>query len=261
MRSSSPSPALRASTLCLLLLCLILNPTATLAAITGQGSVSTWSDSSCADPSFDTYAFSEPRVIELNHTLPANSCHNLARTAHSYRVDFRPLCDDGSEADFNYYTSADCPVEETRSLGSAGLGGGGGGEFDTNGLCLALVAFDSFQFFCEGGGGGVGGGDDATSIEPAAPVVTSRSDLVVGPTDLPTVPSFTDLVIGPTEPVPPSPVVTSRSDLVVGPTPLPPGSSFTAPPYTVLDTSGYTLAPTPTATGGTVKFADATIPL
>ncbi|KAI4171634.1 MAG: hypothetical protein LQ343_004112 [Gyalolechia ehrenbergii] len=198
--SARCSLALRTSTL--FLLCL----THTASAATGRGSVSLWSDSSCGDDF--TLAFSEPRIIDLNYTLPADTCHNLARSAHSYSVTKRPICNDGREADFSYYSSRDCPEDETRSLSTTNVDG-----YSLDGLCLALVTFDSVAFVCEG----VGSGDsnsNSDSTTQSSPVVTSRSDLVVGPT--------------PTA------------------TPVAPGSSLTAPLYTVLDTSAYTLAPTGT---------------
>ncbi|KAL8996700.1 MAG: hypothetical protein Q9188_006505 [Gyalolechia gomerana] len=195
--SARCSLALRTSTL--FLLCL----THTASAATGQGSVSLWSDSSCGDDS--TIAFSEPRIIDLNYTLPTDTCHNLARSAHSYTVTERPICNDGREADFNYYRSRDCPEARTRPFPANDDG------YSLDGYCLALVTFDSLAFVCEGVGRG---SSDGGSTTQSSPVVTSRSDLVVGPT--------------PTA------------------TPVAPGSSLTAPLYTILDTSAYTLAPTGT---------------
>ncbi|KAL9025690.1 MAG: hypothetical protein Q9196_005527 [Gyalolechia fulgens] len=217
MPSSNRARALRASIL--FLVCL---GRPALAA-TGQGSVSLWSDSSCGDDG--TFAFSEPRIIDLNHTLPADTCYNLARSAHSYSVTERSMCNDGREADFSYFSSRDCPQEETRSL-PASLDGS-----SPSGLCLALVSFDSVAFVCAGVGSGESNSDSKSgSTTQFSPIVTSRSDVVLGPT-------------------PTLSIVTSRSDLVLGPSPTlsTPSSGPTAPLYTVLDTSGYTLAPTETA--------------
>ncbi|KAL8935286.1 MAG: hypothetical protein Q9211_004774 [Gyalolechia sp. 1 TL-2023] len=200
MPSSNRARAVRAS---ILFLVCLRRPAL---AATGQGSVSLWSDSSCGDDG--TFAFSEPRIIDLNRTLPADTCHNLARSAHSYSVTERPMCNDGREADFSYYGSRDCPQEETRSL-PASLDG-----LSPSGLCLALVTFDSVAFVCAGVGSGESNSDSKSgSTTQFSPIVTSRSDVVLGPT----------------------------------PTLSTPSSGPTAPLYTVLDTSGYTLAPTETA--------------
>lgn len=228
----------------MLLLTLSLVPAPTLAATT-PGSVSIWSDSSCGDD--DTIAFSEPRAIELNQTLVPDTCHNLPRSGHSYIVDEWALCDDGQEATWYYFDDRDCPGAEgitevpNASITSAGI--------ELRGLCLALVDFASVGFFCRGlgkGGSGSGAGSGAGSSsvpQPSSVQVTSRSDLVAGPSPTQVIDSST-------------PTVTSRSDLVISATgtPLIPGSSPTAPLYTILDTSGYTLAPTtgtaaPTGTG------------
>ncbi|KAI4096560.1 MAG: hypothetical protein L6R37_006937 [Teloschistes peruensis] len=115
----------------------------TLAA-PSTGDVSLWSDSSCQPGA--TPSFSLPDPIALNHTLPADSCYTLPNAAHSYIVNSRPTCSDGSTAGFAYYNGQNCRAE---GFGSA-FNSGDTGDTTNDGLCLALVEFNSLAFLCEG---------------------------------------------------------------------------------------------------------------
>lgn len=153
----------------LLLSILTLSPFA--CAATGQGSVSLWSNSDCAEG--DTLAFTEPVVISLNKTLDADVCGDLPREAHSYRVDRRPTCANGETAGFAFYGGHNC---QEKGFGPALNTIGEPGEpTEFDGECLALVTFTSVAFICEG----VGEGDVSSS---AAVTSTATSE----PTSLPT---------------------------------------------------------------------------
>ena len=181
MLRKSPSKALST-----LLLCLLTFPPRSFAA-TGQGSVSLWSNSDCAKG--DTLAFTEPVVISLNKTLDADTCGNLPREAHSYRVDRRPTCANGSTAGFAYYGGHNCQVKgfggAFNSIGQAGEST----EFD--GLCLALVTFASVAFICDG----IGAGNtfstavvtSTDSSEPSSAPSTELPPVNIPTTDLPVV--------------------------------------------------------------------------
>lgn len=113
-------------------------------AATGQGSVSLWSNSDCAQG--DTIPFSEP-VFIAKETPNADECVDLSREAHSYRVDSRPTCDNGTTAAFAYYNGHNCQEE---GFGPALNKFSPSDELD--GECLALVAFSSVAFVCDGVG-------------------------------------------------------------------------------------------------------------
>lgn len=206
-----------------LLLCLLTLPLPSSAA-TGQGSVSLWSDSGCGGG--DTLAFTEPVVISLNKTLNADTCGDLPREAHSYRVDRRPTCANGTPARFEYYDDHNC--QTTGYLSNAMGEGGGFTEYD--GYCLALVQFASMAFICKG----IGEGDTSSTT-----IVTSTDSFE------PTSASSTESL----------PVNTPTTDLPVVST-----FSATAPLYTYSSTSmGYSAVPTgtqpssgvlPSGTGG-----------
>ena len=137
-------------------------------AATGQGSVSLWSNSDCNQG--DTPPFTSPVVIKLNYTLSADECGNLPRAAHSYEVDQRPTCDNGTVAAFAFYNGNSC---QTKGFGPALNSVNPSDEDD--GLCLALVEFNSVAFICDGLGGTEGPTQTAatTGQEPSMTSVTS----------------------------------------------------------------------------------------
>ena len=143
-------------------LLLTLIPITLAASSSGHGSVSLWSDSSCQPGA--TPNFGEQDPVALNYTLAADDCSTLSSTAHSYIVNERPTCANGSTAAFAYYNGAGCQVVgfgpalnqvQTRT--------------DVDGLCLALVEFNSIAFLC----GGIGSGD--ASVASTSPKATSTS--------------------------------------------------------------------------------------
>lgn len=148
------------------------------------GSVSLWSDSECNSYG-TTLHFSEPDPIVLNFALDPDTCGVPSATVHSYKVKTFAVCANGTEADFSYYNSANCtkpPTDENppsrrglverdgmgrRQLGSPGFGNGRT-PVDT---CLALVAFNSFVFKCEG----VSRPVKYTSVSGSQPATTSSA--------------------------------------------------------------------------------------
>ncbi|KAL8711388.1 MAG: hypothetical protein Q9220_004286 [cf. Caloplaca sp. 1 TL-2023] len=210
---------------------LSLIPCLALAA-SGSGSVSLFSNSDCGEG--DTLPFTTPTVIALNYTLSADTCHTLDRAVHSYRVDYRPTCTEGSNATFSYYSGQDCQKGDYEDGGGPAYSGSTGGTssagFSIDGLCLALVEFNSFAFVCEGVGRG-----DASATSEVAGQQSSTS---------PATPDTTSTLSSAVQEKPTA-------------TPVTPGTSITAPPYT---TSPAVVAPgaagigtgTSTPTGGLV---------
>ena len=123
-------------------------------AASQQGRVGLWSDSECNSKSGDTSNFGEPDPISLNFTLLPDVCGVPGATVHSYRVLQNATCANGTTAMFDYYNSNNCtadPTDEDPNPGSARrmqhrrqLDGVLDGE------CLALIAFNSLAFICEG---------------------------------------------------------------------------------------------------------------
>ena len=114
-------------------------------AVFNQGSVSFWSSSDCAQGD---------SLIVQNYTLSADTCGNLPRAVHSYRVDHRPACSDGTTAAFAYFAGQVCESEGYGSAFDNVLD-----TDDTDGECLALVDFYSVAFICQGLDGDVDGCD------------------------------------------------------------------------------------------------------
>ncbi|KAL8734995.1 MAG: hypothetical protein Q9166_001120 [cf. Caloplaca sp. 2 TL-2023] len=185
---------------------LLLRPL--VSAATGQGSVSLWSNSDCAEG--DTLAFSDPVVIALNHTSYADDCYTLPREAHSYRVDKRPTCDNGTAAAFAFYGGDNC---QRKGFGPALNAVNKATRYD--GSCLALVTFKSVAFLCDGVGQG---SDESTSESTTSRVRDSTSTSV-----------FID----------PFPTAT----------PIAPSISATTPLYTISNTYANETAPTSTVSG------------
>ncbi|KAL9579851.1 MAG: hypothetical protein Q9212_004858 [Teloschistes hypoglaucus] len=128
------------------LLPLLLSQLPSTFAAASTGDISLWSDSSCQPGA--SASFSLPDPIALNHTLPADSCYTLPNAAHSYIVNSRPICSDGSTAGFAYYNGQNCRAQ---GFGPALNNIRGDGGYTTNdGLCLALVEINSLAFLCKG---------------------------------------------------------------------------------------------------------------
>lgn len=167
----------------LLLLLFTLIPTAFAASASGQGSVSLWSDSSCEPGA--TSNFGEPDPVALNYTLATDVCGTPGATAHSYIVNERPTCANGSTAAFAFYNGVNCQkVGFGPALNSVQT------RLESDGQCLALVEFRSVAFLCDGLGSGdsiVSLSSEVTSI--TTPVVTSATP--VSPSQKVTAPLYT----------------------------------------------------------------------
>lgn len=213
-------------------------------AATGQGSVSFWSNSDCAQG--DTLAFTEPVVIALNDTLDADICSNLPREAHSYLVDKAPICDDGIAAAFAYYGGLNCQEK--------GFGPALNQLLDSDeieGECLALVTFASVAFICDGIGEGETPQPATTtsvyssvsssivSVGPA-PTVTPIAPSLSTTTPLYTLPSLS--TSGPTGTQPSSGIVPYQTGGLPPPSPSPftgAASGIKAPVLVVLLAFGF----------------------
>ncbi|KAI4194514.1 MAG: hypothetical protein LQ350_007721 [Teloschistes chrysophthalmus] len=129
-----------------LFLPLLLSRLPSTFAAASTGDISLWSDSSCQPG--ESPSFSLPDPIALNHTLAADSCYTLPNAAHSYIVNSRPTCSDGSIAGFAYYNGQDCRKQGFGPALNNDRGDGGYTTYD--GLCLALVEINSLAFLCKG---------------------------------------------------------------------------------------------------------------
>ena len=169
-------------------------------AASGQGSVSLYSDSQC-DPQGDTSHFGERDPLALNYTLSADTCGTFGGTAHSYLVTERPTCNNGTTAAFAFYSSPGCSQADFDTpAGQAMNEYFAETEFD--GECLALVAFNSVAFICDGvGQGGSNAGQGASSASAGSsstsPTTAVSSTTTVGsatpiaPGVTPTTPLYT----------------------------------------------------------------------
>lgn len=123
-------------------------------AISRQGNVGLWSDSECNSKSGDTSNFGEQDPIDLNFTLLPDVCGVSGATVHSYRVSQSATCANGTTATFDYYDSNNCtadPTDEDPNPGSAKrVKSRRDGVGLSDGECLALIAFNSLAFICEG---------------------------------------------------------------------------------------------------------------
>ena len=139
------------------LILLLLSPVAY--SQTKQGIVGLWSDSECN--SFgDTSDFGQQDPIDLNFTLDPDRCGVPGATVHSYRIRQNAVCANGTGADFVYYESKDCSAEPT----DENPDGRGKLKRESHiiprqrsnsgdslvGSCLALIAFNSLAFVCNG---------------------------------------------------------------------------------------------------------------
>ncbi|KAL8946748.1 MAG: hypothetical protein Q9222_006895 [Ikaeria aurantiellina] len=206
---------------------LLLLPLVTLTlAASNTGDISLWTDSSCHPGA--TPSFSLPDPIALNFTVTVDTCTPLKQTAHSYIVNSRPICASGSPATWNYYGGKDCKED---GIGPAITSTGNAGT-DFDGLCLALVAFNSVAFVCEGIGEGSEGSPSSSSVSTSSAIASTATATA---TATPIAPSpTTTAATGPPYTLP------LESTLATGgPTGTQPGSSGVAFP------TGGALPPSP----------------
>lgn len=120
-----------------------------------NGSVSLWSDSGCNSYG-DTSNFGQQDPIGLMSLLP-DTCGVPGATVHSYRVRSNATCSNGTTAGFSYFITNNCaadptdenpnpPKEKRQSDNNLNLGS----NPQLSGECLALVAFNSVAFICDG---------------------------------------------------------------------------------------------------------------
>lgn len=121
-------------------------------ATSQQGRIGLWSDSECNSKSGDTSNFGEQDPIALNFTLLADVCGVPGATVHSYRVLQNATCANGTTAGFDYYNSNNCTADPTDENPNPGLAKRMKDRRDStvDGECLALVAFNSLAFVCDG---------------------------------------------------------------------------------------------------------------
>lgn len=120
-----------------------------------NGSVSLWSDSGCNSHG-DTSNFGQQDPIGLMSLLP-DTCGVPGATVHSYRVRSNATCSNGTTAGFSYFNTNNCAADPTdenpnpprmkrQSDNNLNLGS----NPQLSGECLALVAFNSVAFICDG---------------------------------------------------------------------------------------------------------------
>jgi len=156
-----------------------------------DGSISLWTDSECNSYG-TTLHFSEPDPIILHFTLAPDTCGVPSATVHSYKINTFPVCANGTEATFDafsHYDSSNCtkpPTDENPpSGGLVQRNGMGRRQFPAipAGTCLALVAFNSFAFTCEGLSKRVkytsGGATSPSSSASTTPVSTLTSSSTI----------------------------------------------------------------------------------
>ena len=123
-------------------------------AASQQGRVGLWSDSECNSKSGLTSSFGQPDPITLNFTLSPDVCGVPGATVHSYRVLQDAICANGTTAAWNYYNRNNCTADPTDEDPDPGLTNRTKNRRQSasvlDGECLALVAFNSFAFVCEG---------------------------------------------------------------------------------------------------------------
>ena len=123
-------------------------------AASQQGKVSLWSDSECNSKSGLTSNFGQPDPIALNFTLSPDVCGVPGATVHSYRVVQAATCANGTTAAPDYYNRNNCTADPTDENPNPGLAKRVKNRRQSSsvldGECLALVAFNSFAFVCEG---------------------------------------------------------------------------------------------------------------
>ena len=116
------------------------------------GIIGLWSDSECnskATGDAGTSHFGEQDPINLNFMLSPDQCGVPGATVHSYLVRQMATCSNGSTSSFNYYDSSNCTVDPTDEDPQPTLAPRDGGT-DFTGECLALIAFNSLAFVCDG---------------------------------------------------------------------------------------------------------------
>ncbi|KAL8692353.1 MAG: hypothetical protein Q9218_002604 [Villophora microphyllina] len=231
---------------CLSTLPLLLSHLSLAFAAPSTGDISLWTDSSCLPG--DSPSFSLPDPIALNHTLPADSCYTLPNAAHSYIVSSRPTCSNGKTAGFAYYSGENCRV--------SGFGSNNDGEgASIDGVCLALVEFNSCAFICNGvdnkgdgkstatitvlGSGGTGVASVVTSTMGGSTTAENK------PVSSPSATPATSLVESKnTATSSPSTSAPSRSI----PSPSPPSGNNSTRTEGAVGTGGGYILPTPTPT-------------
>ena len=123
-------------------------------ALSQQANIGLWSDSGCNSKSGATSNFGEPDPIALNFTLSPDVCGVPGATVHSYRVLSNATCANGTIASFNFFNSNNCTADPTDEDPNPGLPRRTNDRRDDDprldGECLALIAFNSLAFICEG---------------------------------------------------------------------------------------------------------------
>ena len=132
------------------------------ASASGQGSVSLWADSGCTPGS--TPNFGEKDPVALNYTLNADVCGNPGADSHSYIVNSRPICANGTVAAFAFYATSDCTLRSDAAYYEDMNHFNPSTKFD--GECLAFVKFGSVA--------------SATSLNPSSKI-TNQSISLRGP--------------------------------------------------------------------------------
>ena len=181
-------------------------------ATSGKGVVSLYSDNSCgasSDPPTQPgpgFTFGEQDPIALNYTINADTCGVPGATVHSYLITSRPICDDGTTADWIYDSSNNC---QSTFFGPRNVAFDNTKNYD--GRCLALTTINSLAFTCNGVGKGsvqqgISSTGTATTSSSTAPAVSGRSSSTtsvsiktsptafatpVNPSNKPTIPLYT----------------------------------------------------------------------
>lgn len=151
----------------------LLLPLLPLIRAASQGSVSLWSDSSCRPGASSNFGERDP--VALNYTLNIDTCGNPGATVHSYTINQRPTCPNGTVAAFAFYSTPNCVLppqgfSATDQFNPSNL---------LDGACLALVAFDSMAFICDG----LGNNGNVSTSAPASdmPAMSSMDSAYATP--------------------------------------------------------------------------------
>lgn len=161
-----------------------------LTSAASQGSLSLWSDSSCQPGA--TSNFGERDPVALNYTLSADVCGNPGANVHSYIVNSRPTCANGTVAAFAFYSTANCVLPSNAEWSSGMHTFRLSTEYDEK--CLALVEFSSVAFICDGFSGSGSGSASvraSSSVTPVSSSPKSASATPVAPSTKITAPIYT----------------------------------------------------------------------
>lgn len=165
-----------------------------LISAASQGSVSLWSDSSCQPGA--TPNFGEQDPVALNYTLSADVCGNPGAASHSYIVNSRPTCANGTVAAFAFYSTTDCTLPSDAKAFPDMNSFNPSTTFD--GLCLALVVFNSVAFICDGigsSGSSSASVTAASSVTPVSSSPNSASATPIAPSSKLTAPIYTTMPV------------------------------------------------------------------